>query len=813
MLLYIDIFSVFFRIILMVQRLRIYLLLFILMAIFAPALFAEGQDQSLEVNNNKTSEQASQGQLPFLPKALPAKTITAIDIQGNKSISSNTIISKMKVKVGSLYQENVINDDLKRLYLLGFFSDIKIDTEDYKEGLKIVIIVKERPVIEKINFSGIKHLRTKDDKLKQSLKSKEGQYLDYPSMGEDVLILKKMYEKIGFSQAEINYTADINKEINKVKLTFTVIENKRLKIKNISVEGNKAFKDARILKLIKTKRAWLFNTGTLKEEVLKEDIERIKTFYRKNGFADAAAESKINADAKKPFLYIILNIKEGMKYIVGNVSIRGNKDIPEKDILARIKQTLPGKIFSQEAVKQDVVNIQGLYFDRGYISAQVQDITALKPDTNKVNAAYNIIENEITYINKIKIRSNIKTKDIVIRRELRLKPGDRFDGEKLRRSKERLQNLGFFEDINYDTEDTAVSDKKDLVVEVKETKTGAFSFGGGYSTVDKLIGFFEIEQKNFDWKNFPYFTGAGQNLKFRASFGSFTESFDLSFTEPWLFDYPVSFGFDAYKRSHQRDTDVGYGYDEDVSGGDLRLGKEISEYVKANATYRYENIKIDNVTDTASSDLKDEAGRNKISSMEFGLSFDNRDNVFDPAKGDLLSGSWLVAGGPLGGDKDFWKFYGRASHYFPLFLSSVFELRSRLGFVDAYGDSIKVPIYEKLFAGGASTVRGYRERKIGPIDPSSLDPKGGKALLVGNMEYSYPLVSFIKLAAFYDIGNVWEKTSELGSGGFKAGYGFGLRIKTPIGPIILDYGIPLNKEPGKESKDNGRFHFSMSHGF
>jgi len=148
-----------------------------------------------------------------------------------------------------------------------------------------------------------------------------------------------------------------------------------------------------------------------------------------------------------------------------------------------------------------------------------------------------------------------------------------------------------------------------------------------------------------------------------------------------------------------------------------------------------------------------------------------------------------------------------------LFLSSVLEFRSRVGFVDTYGDSTKVPIYERLFAGGASTIRGYRERKIGPVDPSSGDPKGGKSLLVGNVEYSYPLVSFIKSAVFYDIGNVWEKTGDFGSGGFKASYGAGLRIKTPIGPIILDYGIPLNKEPGKDTKDNGRFHFSMSHGF
>jgi len=341
--------------------------------------------------------------------------------------------------------------------------------------------------------------------------------------------------------------------------------------------------------------------------------------------------------------------------------------------------------------------------------------------SNKVNIVYNIVENNITYVDKIKIRGNVKTRDLVIRREMRIKPGERFDGEKLRRSKERLQNLGFFEDISYDTEDSDVPDRKDLVVDVKETKTGAFSFGGGYSTVDKLVGFVEVEQKNFDWKNFPYFTGAGQDLKFRASFGSLSQGYDLSFTEPWIFDYPVSFGFDLYKRTHERDSDVGYGYDENVTGGDLRLGKELSEYVKGNLTYRNETIDVGDVSDTASQDLRDESGVNTISSMEFGLSYDSRNNIFDPLKGDYLSGLWSVAGGPLLGDKDFWKFFGRASHYTPLFHASVIETRVRAGLADSYGDSKKVPIYERFFTGGADSIRGYRERKIGPLYVSN-DP-------------------------------------------------------------------------------------------
>jgi outer membrane protein insertion porin family len=288
---------------------------------------------------------------------------------------------------------------------------------------------------------------------------------------------------------------------------------------------------------------------------------------------------------------------------------------------------------------------------------------------------------------------------------------------------------------------------------------------------------------------------------------------ELSYTEPWLFDYPISFGFDLYKRTHDKDDDVGYGYDETVTGGDIRLGKEISEYWKAGLTYRYDVIEISDVDEDASSALKEEEGTNKISSIDYRLTFDSRDNVFSPTKGNVLSNSIMIAGGPLGGTRDFWKYSGRAEHYIPLFKESVLQLTARVGVADTYSDTETIPIYERFFCGGAYSVRGYRERSIGPVDPASDDPMGGDSMMIGNIEYLYPLISFLKLAVFYDIGNVWEKSSDIGSGGLKAGTGIGFRLKTPIGPIMLDYGIPLDKETGESEKGGGRVHFSMSHGF
>jgi len=757
-------------------------------------------------------ELPSAGDAQQTQKETTAKMVTALEVKGNKAISSNMIFSKIKTRIGSPYQDNIISDDLKRLYILGYFKDIKIDTEDYKEGIKVIVTVEERPLIEKISFIGTKQAMAEKNKIKDIIKSKEGLYLDHPALNDDLEAIKKMFEKKGYSHAAAEYKVDLDQQTNKAKVEFKITLGKRQGIKKIHVEGNVSFSAARILKVMKTKSAWLFNSGVLKEEVLKEDMERITAFYHKAGFIDAAAEYESKSDPAGKFIYITVKIEEGRKYLVGSLVIRGNKEIMEPDLLAKIKICLPGKIFSREALKEDISKVQGLYFDRGYILAQIDSTTSLNSDTGRIDIVINITENQVVYVNKIRIKGNIKTKDMVIRRELRIKPGDRFDGDKLRRSKERLQNLGYFEEVSYDTGDTVSDTTKDLVVGVKETKTGSFSFGGGYSTVDQFVGFVEIEQKNFDWNNFPYFTGAGQNLKLRASAGSLSNGMELSFTEPWLFDYPVSFGFDLYKRARKRESDVGYGYDESVTGGDIRLGKEISEYWKTNLAYRYDTIKIGNIADNASSDLREEDGTSSISSMDYGINYDSRNNVFIPTRGNVLNNSLMLAGGIFGADKDFWKYSGRGEHYIPLLNGSVLQMTGRVGLADTYSDTAKIPIYERFFAGGAYTIRGYKERKIGPID-SSGEPIGGSSMLIGNIEYIYPLVNFIRIAAFYDLGNVWLKTKDVGSGDFKAGTGVGFRLKTPIGPIMLDYGIPLNKETGESKKGGGRLHFSMSHGF
>jgi len=770
-------------------------------------------DDSSGINEAEVSSDAQDQQPSQTPQPTEVesqKIIKNIEVKGNKAISASTIISKIKTRISQPYYSRVAQDDIKRLYETGFFSDVSIDFEEEAGGIKVIISVTEKPIVEKVSFEGIRILR-KDLLQRKTLKTKAGQYLDYNLLKEDAQSIKNEYQKKGYSETEVNYDVQINKDTEKADVVFKVIESKRIRIKRVYVKGNDNLKRGKVIKAMKTRQARIFHAGFLKEGELQDDLDRIKILYNTEGFADAKVDYKIEK-GKKGWIYIYLTVDEGKKYIVGSVGILGNKDFSTEELRGKLKEVTEGKVFSELGLQQDLYNLRDFYLGKGYLFVQIDESASVNTQTGNVDIAYNIKENEIAYVERIDIRGNVKTKDKVIRREIRLKPGDRFDGDKLKRSRERLNNLGYFEEVVFDNEAGTKPNYENLVVDVKEAQTGSFSFGGGYSTVDQFIGFVEIEQKNFDLFNFPNFTGGGQDLLIRAELGSITEDMLLSFTEPWLFDRPISGGFDAYRRIHDKESDVGYSYSEKRTGGDLRLGREFSEYLKGSAIYRMENITISDVDDDSSQDLKKEIGDNTIMSLQLGLTRDTRDNIFDPRKGTVLSGSVECAGGPFGGDKDFVRLYDLLDQYFGLTEKSVLEMRFESGWLLTYGDTSDIPIYERFYAGGANTIRGYDERGVSPVDNLG-NSIGGESVFIFSLEHTYALLDFLKFATFVDTGNVWRKVEDYGSGGFKTGVGFGFRVKTPLGPIKVDYGIPLNKESGEDDKGSGKFHFSMGRTF
>ena len=744
----------------------------------------------------------------ILPSVWAQEIVSRIEIEGNSIVSDATIVSKVKVRAGQRYNENVINEDIKNLYATGFFDKVGVEKRRVAREIIVVFKVAEKPVLKKLVFEGSRRIHRK--KLQQTIPAiKEGAFVDEYSLKEAVRKIKDLYQQKGFSQAQIDYELKIDEKKNEAEVKFIISEMRVVKVRGVAIQGNITFSDKRIIKLMKTRKAWLLNRGIFKEEVFEDDAKRVRDFYRIEGFGDVEVSTDVRE--RREGIYVSVLIDEGQRYYAGVVEIEGNEVFSTFEIEAVIKMK-PGLVFSENGVYGDSSRIRELYVNEGYIFSQIQPLSYFNPTTKRVDLAYRITENQIAYVERIDIKGNIKTKDRVIRRDLRVYPGDKFEGDKIRKSRERLDNLGFFEEVRFGTDPGTAPDQVDLVVDVKEAKTGYISFGGGYSSVDEFVGFIELRQRNFDYRNWSTFTGAGQDLSIQASFGTVSDNYQMSFTNPWVFDTPYSFGFDGYKRVHAREGDVGWGYEEDVRGGVLRLGRAFNDNFSAGAGYRFERVQISDLDPGASQALKNEAGTNDLFGPEVTMRFDTRDNVFAPSMGFYVLNQSKFRGGPFGGDKDFIKNSVRVSKYYSLLHDSVVEFRVRAGYANPYSGTSEIPIYERFFAGGASTIRGYDERRVGPIDPLTGDPLGGEAMFVANVEYTYPVVDFIKVATFFDAGNVWAENNDFMSGDLKTSVGVGLRVKTPVGPVSVDYGWPLDLEPGKEERE-GKFHFSVSRGF
>ena len=740
------------------------------------------------------------------PAESPVKKVVAVEVRGNRIVSTNTILSKIQTKQGLPLKQQAVNEDIKRLYATGFFDDVKLEVEELPEGYKLIAEVDEKPIIKEIVLEGATSF--KEDKLRKTLGVMEGQILDRKAVKKGEEEIRKLYANKGYRFVDLQVTVNVDPQTKEAVVTIKISEGKQYKITKISFEGNKAFKAKQLRKFMKTKEKIWFLFGTFKEADFEKDLEKISFFYQKEGYLDVKVLPEFSYDKDKNTIQILIKIEEGPHYVTGEVKFKGNTLFPESELWQQLEM-LPGLTYSQFYVAQDIEKLRQFYSQEGYIEARVVPDVKLNRDSSKVDITYEIQEGELFFVEKVQIRGNTKTRDKVIRRELRIRPGERFDGKKIEKSKERLENLNYFEEITYDTEPTdAGSNRKDLIFRVKEKRTGELSFGGGISSVDTFMGFAEISQRNFDILNWPRFTGGGQSLSLRGQIGTVHQEYDLSFVEPYLFNKPISWGTNIFATSQDNKNTL---FGERRIGASTTISRLFKDVLRLGGGYTLENVKLKDVASNAPVSVTEFEGPDWLSRLRAFTTYDNRDNVFNPTKGRVINLGGDLIGSFLGGDQEYYILRTGYTEYLTFLKKHQVEFQARLATSQAFGKTSTTPAYDRFFAGGLGTIRGFGYRRVGPqADGEAI---GGQTMAIANIDYTFPLplLDAFRGVLFTDMGNVSADSYNIDFGQFAASVGPGIKVKTPIGPLAFYYGYPvLNAD---DQNRNGRFEFSLSRSF
>lgn len=718
--------------------------------------------------------------------------VTAIEIKGLKRIEEAAVKNRISLKLGEVISQEKISEDIKSIYKMGYFEDVKVDIETFEGGVKVVYTVKEKPTIVKVSFEGNKEYE--EDKLKEVVTITAGSIADVTLINDNALKLKVFYESEGYYFAKVIPVVKKKTE-QEVELTFVIEENNRVKIKEIKFEGNKAISSRKIKKAMGTSErkfySFITGSGFYKKFEMLQDIEKIKDLYHDNGYLKVSVgEPKLEFSSDKKWMTITIPISEGPQFKVASVKILGVKDKKEEEEITNLIKLKSGEIFSKMKMRKDIEAITTYYSDRGYALVSIAPDVLPNEEKLLVDVAYNIKQGDKFNIGRINIAGNVKTLDKVIRREVRVDEGDEYSASKIKKSKQRLEDLQYFETVDINQKPDPDKKTVDLDVNVKEKPTGFFTIGGGYSSIDNLIGMVDVTQTNL--------FGRGYSLTLRGELGGKSSYYTIAFRDPWFLDKPLLFGFNLYRQKREY-----VNYTKDGTGMSITFGKRYGEDWSASVTYELEKSKVTDVADDADTIIKDMQGNLLTSSVTFQIVNDTRDSYIDPSSGRRYSLTLTTAG--LGGDTGFWKSMLDLGWYIPIFEESTLHLRGRIGWSDSLFGK-KYPLYERFYIGGLDTIRGLGYGEAGPKD-SKNDPIGAKKALIANIEYLFPIVTEMKLKGliFFDIGRGYDETEKFGSN-IKYSTGFGFRWFSPMGPIKIDYGINLNRKEG-ESKTKIEFGF------
>jgi outer membrane protein insertion porin family len=551
--------------------------------------------------------------------------------------------------------------------------------------------------------------------------------------------------------------------------------------------------------------SWITGSGTYSADDLDGDKETLRRLFQDHGLLDVKIGEPVVTNTTGKNIDIQIPVTEGRKYSLGKMDLQGVTIFPPNDVI-KVITNKPGEVASMASIEAASKAVHYYYGNRGYISTRVAPLITPRGDSGTVDIVFNVTEGKKAFIRDILIRGNTTTKDKVIRRELTVYPDEEYNEAKVHNSENRLKNLGYFKFVNAVPQDTADPAKYDIAFEVEEQKTGNLMVGAGFSSIDNVIGFVELAQGNFDLFNWPP-VGGGEKMKLRGTVGSKRRDIESSFVEPWFLDRKLALGVDLFQHDERYSRDY---YLRDT-GGNISLGKALGTYNRLNLIYGLQNYNVYHVATNASETIRQEEGNRLKSSVTLELVRDTRDSVFVPTRGMRSSVSAEFAGGPLGGDTDIYKFTAQASWYHPVIYEHVLNIRGWWSSVDHYGNSDRVPIFDRIFLGGARTLRGFKYRYVGPKDQNG-EPVGGDTGGYLSFEYTIPIVEKVRYATFYDVGMAYPEAFDNSWNNLNSDWGMGFRFDIPGFPMRLDYAWPILHDEFNDRK-NGRFQFSLGYSY
>ncbi len=815
--------------------------------------------------------------LPLVWGQLAETKISRIEIKhvGPATVSDELIRGHLRSKVGEPYRPITVDDDVRNLYTKGLFDDIRVTSKMEADGLVLTFVVQDNPRLMEVKFEG--NTKLSNSKIKGKITSKVGEPLDRRKVFTDKQAILELYQKSGYPRTAVEDKVTVDEGKGRGTVLFVIKESPKIKIERVEFVGAVAFPQDKLRKQMKGTThygmfSWILPGGYFVEDKFDEDKERLAEFYHEKGYIDFEIKD-VQFEYPTPGRLIVrLTISEGRSYKVGQITFEGTTMFPtnvvshnfqpgkmpkagpgratwaESATVSRSFKMKAGDVFTMSGQGKDTEAVQSFYESKGHIdvvrgSANLRVDRIPNTETGTIDMRFKVDEGQKSYIEKIEIRGNTKTKDKVIRRELSVAPGEVFDMNRIKTSKRRLEGLDYFEPggVEARPEPTDVPNRKNLLVGVKEKNTGNISFGAGFSSVDSIVGFAEWTQGNFDLFHPPTFTGGGQKLRLRVQIGTQRKDYILAFTEPWFLNRKLAFTTELYHRDANY-VSLGNLYNETRTGMSLGLSRALgSDFLIGSIGYRLEQVGIllnSGVHDyelgygelgvptliypNAPKSILDESGSTRQATLSLSLAYDTRNDTRLPNKGQRTEVTTEIASTYLGGQSDFYKIELQSAWYSPGFAKShVIEAVGRTGVANGMSGG-NVPFYDRFYLGGLYSLRGFKYRSISPREQNPApgggyggnftEPVGGDAFWFGSVEYSLPIIDKeggggVRFAVFYDVGSVGANAYDFNVRGYSSDWGIGLRLNLPIGPLRLDYAFPITYDQFSSGK--GQFQFGV----